>query len=68
MSDMTNLGNPQNNLHDWEEQIAPHVTPIPAEAQADDLFDDTVDAGETPGEIPGPIPGSGQDQTTWNHP
>jgi hypothetical protein len=46
MSDETNIGNPLNARHDEETRNAPHVTPIPAQAEADDLFDDTVAAEE----------------------
>jgi hypothetical protein len=41
MSDDSNIGNPLNARHDEETRNAPHVTPIPAQADADDLFDDT---------------------------
>jgi hypothetical protein len=53
--DLTNLGNPVNERHDEEERNQPHVTSVPAEASADDLFDDTVEpAPETPFEKPRP--------------
>lgn len=42
MTDEANLGNPLNARHDEETRNAPHTTPIPAQAEADDLFDDTV--------------------------
>ena len=48
MSEEVNIGNPLNERHDEEERNAPHVTSVPAQAEADDLFDDTVQA--SPGE------------------
>ncbi len=48
MSEEVNIGNPLNERHDEELRNAPHVTPVPAQAEADDLFDDTVEA--SPGE------------------
>lgn len=50
MSDDVNIGNPLNARHDAETRNAPHVTPIPAQAQADDLFDDTVEHPPAAGE------------------
>lgn len=38
--EIVNIDNPMNHRNDMEERNAPHVTPIPAEAEADDLFDD----------------------------
>jgi hypothetical protein len=40
--EFANLGNPQNLRDDIEERNQPHVTPIPAQAEADDLFDDSL--------------------------
>jgi hypothetical protein len=48
MSEDVNIGNPLNDRHDEEERNAAHVTPVPAQAEANDLFDDTVEP--SPGE------------------
>ncbi len=73
MSDLNNLGNPQNNLHDWEEQNAPHVTPIPREAGIrDDMFCnapidwDAVDAADKEGDKALHPPKSPRDDSGWN--
>jgi len=39
--DLTNLGNPLNSRDDLETRNQPHVTLLPPESQADDLFDDS---------------------------
>jgi hypothetical protein len=42
--DLTNIDNPANGRDDHELRNMPHVTPIPPESEAEDLFDDTADS------------------------
>lgn len=66
MDDLTNLGNPQNNLHDWEEQNAPHVTLIPDEILAAERRDDPERDFPSPNELPARLPGN-VDEASWNN-
>lgn len=69
--DLTNLGNPQNNLHDWEENNNPHVTQIPPEAGIrEDMFGDDPekwDLSNPEAQSPNGRASPPPPESAWNH-